>query len=122
MPDEPPTRGNRSSTKIPRKLVTTVLLSLLGLTIGSFYWPSSSSRSHSQRVLTTSSSGTAASDHSANHVGAVTCGNCHPGEAALQARSGHSRTLRQAVEGIPAEWLAGRTFRDPEQPDVAWSF
>jgi hypothetical protein len=55
-------------------------------------------------------------------VGAKVCAECHPGEAALQARSGHSRTLRPAAEGAVARWLDGRTVKDPEHPDATWTY
>lgn len=115
-------RGRRAFTRTPHRLGTAVLLAFLGLAIGSLFWPSSGSRPKPIRFATPSSTGPVASDLSASFVGASACRECHPGEAASQARSGHSRTLRKAAEGFPAEWLDGRPFRDPEQPDVAWSF
>src|SRR5262245_24420972 len=55
-------------------------------------------------------------------VGDRACAECHPGEHALHARSGHARTLRPAVESSLARELAGTTVEDPEQPGVSWSF
>jgi hypothetical protein len=60
------------------------------------------------------------------YVGARTCRECHPGESALSARSGHSRTLWPAKAGPNPNpivaWLDGKTWKDPEIPEVAWSY
>ena len=56
------------------------------------------------------------------YVGAQACRDCHPGEYAALARSGHSRTLR-AAESVPlARKLDGRVVADPEQPGTRWAF
>jgi predicted CXXCH cytochrome family protein len=56
------------------------------------------------------------------YVGGAVCRDCHPGEAALQERSGHQRTLWRAEDGSLTKWLIGQRVRDPEQADVAWSY
>jgi hypothetical protein len=55
-------------------------------------------------------------------VGNKVCAECHPGEAALHARSGHARTFQDALESRLAAALDGQTFADPERPDVEWSY
>ncbi|MGE3822093.1 MAG: multiheme c-type cytochrome [Isosphaeraceae bacterium] len=54
-------------------------------------------------------------------VGDSSCSDCHPGETASHARSGHSRTLRPAAQAGEALALDGRTFHDNEQ-DADWRF
>src|SRR5262245_62167313 len=55
-------------------------------------------------------------------VGNKVCAECHPGEAALHARSGHARTFQDALESRLAAELDGQTFTDPERPEVEWSY
>ena len=57
-----------------------------------------------------------------SYVGDRSCRECHPGESALHARSGHARTLRLAAETAAARRLDGVTAPDPERPGVSWSF
>ena len=56
------------------------------------------------------------------YIGPRVCAECHPGESALHARSGHARTLRPAGRRALAHGLDGRTFTDPEYPDVHWNY
>jgi hypothetical protein len=56
------------------------------------------------------------------YVGPQVCAGCHPGEAALYARSGHARTLRPAARRSLARRLDGTTVADPELPEVLWSY
>jgi Cytochrome c554 and c-prime len=60
----------------------------------------------------------------ADYVGAAACRECHVGPSALFARSGHRRTLwPAAADQNPAvAWLNGKTPKDPEVPDVVWSY
>jgi predicted CXXCH cytochrome family protein len=57
-------------------------------------------------------------------VGPQACAECHPGESALFARSGHRRTLWPAASSRNAilAWLDGATVADPEVPEVTWSY
>ena len=55
-------------------------------------------------------------------VGAKNCRDCHPGEAAAYAGSGHSKTLRRGDLSTIAKWLDGRTLKDPEVPDATWTY
>jgi hypothetical protein len=58
------------------------------------------------------------------YVGAAACRECHPGESALAARSGHHRTVWPAEVGRnpTIAWLDGRTWNDPDVPEVTWSY
>ncbi|HZW32800.1 MAG TPA: hypothetical protein VFF52_18950, partial [Isosphaeraceae bacterium] len=58
------------------------------------------------------------------YLGAGACRECHPGESALFARSGHHRTVWPAEPGRNpvVAWLDGTTWKDPEVPEVAWSY
>jgi hypothetical protein len=56
------------------------------------------------------------------YIGSKVCAECHPGEAALQSRSGHSMTLRPAGRLALSRRLDGRVVADPEWPDVHWSY
>jgi hypothetical protein len=66
----------------------------------------------------------AAAGRLTGYVGAAACRECHPGESALSARSGHRRTLRRAIvdESPVVAWLVGKSWKDPEVPDLTWSY
>ncbi|MFO0958939.1 MAG: multiheme c-type cytochrome [Isosphaeraceae bacterium] len=55
-------------------------------------------------------------------VGDRVCAECHPGESALFARSGHSKTLHPISKSGVAQGLDGRSFPDPELPGVTWTY
>ena len=55
-------------------------------------------------------------------AGDLSCRDCHAGESARHARSGHARTLRPAGSlGLVRE-LNGLTVSDPERPNTSWRF
>jgi len=56
------------------------------------------------------------------YVGPKVCAECHPGEAALQSRSGHALTLWPAGRRVVSRRLDGTTTADPESPGVFWSY
>jgi hypothetical protein len=56
------------------------------------------------------------------YIGSRVCAECHPGESALHARSGHARTLRPAGRLALARRLDRTTVADPESPAVRWSY
>jgi hypothetical protein len=56
------------------------------------------------------------------YIGPRVCAECHPGEFALHARSGHARTLSPASRRVLARGLDGKTVSDPESPEVLWSY
>ena len=56
------------------------------------------------------------------YAGTRVCSECHPAEAALHSRSGHSATLLPAGRLALARQLDGKTVTDPENPEVAWSY
>lgn len=56
------------------------------------------------------------------YVGTTACGDCHPGQAAAYARSGHARTLRRVAGSPLVEQLDGLTVADPERDGVTWTY
>jgi hypothetical protein len=56
------------------------------------------------------------------YIGPQVCAECHPGEAALHARSGHALTLRPAARRALVHRLDGTMVADPELPEVNWSY
>jgi hypothetical protein len=58
----------------------------------------------------------------APYVGAASCRECHPGQAAAHARSGHARTLLRVAGSPLVERLDGVTVEDPERPGVTWTY
>ena len=56
------------------------------------------------------------------YVGEAACRDCHPGEAAAYARSGHARTLRRVAGSPLVGRLDGVTVADPERPGVTWTY
>lgn len=57
-----------------------------------------------------------------NLVGNKVCAECHPGEHALHAGSGHARTLKPAGKTAVARKLNGKITRDTENPDILWQY
>ncbi len=70
------------------------------------------------------SSTLAGAERITGYVGAAACRECHPGESALYARSGHRRTLWPATadQNPVVAWLDGKTGKDPEAPEITWSY
>ena len=56
------------------------------------------------------------------YVGSKVCGECHPGESASFAHSGHANTLREAARIPLARRLNGRVLTDPEKSGVMWTY
>jgi hypothetical protein len=56
------------------------------------------------------------------YIGPKACQECHPGECALYARSGHSRTLSTAARRRQAREVDGTSVPDPAFPEVTWDF
>jgi hypothetical protein len=56
------------------------------------------------------------------YIGSHACAECHPGESAIHARSGHAQTLSAASRRKLASRLDGTTLPDPEHPEVLWSY
>ena len=57
-----------------------------------------------------------------DYVGDRACASCHAGEAAAHGRSGHSRTLRPALESPVARKVVALSADDPEVPGARWGF
>ncbi len=80
-------------------------------------------RSRDVRLLTFDRPFPAAGRYASDpYVGSSVCSECHPGEAAFYARSGHASTLRPAGRLDLARQLDGTTVADPELPGVLWSY
>ena len=56
------------------------------------------------------------------YTGPQVCAGCHPAEAVLHSRSGHSATLLPAGRLAVARRLDGKTVADPEEPEVTWRY
>jgi hypothetical protein len=104
----------------PAHELRTVLLLLVGgvLTVVALSWWVASPGAQTGRVGRT---GSGVSSRS-SYVGSNHCAECHPGEHAWHAQSGHARTLRPAAQISLARRLNGETFADPERPGAEWSY
>lgn len=80
----------------------------------------------SVRVLSTRSPSAAMREslrsRNADFAGSQSCRECHPGEAAAHAESGHARTLRTIARTPFPRQLDGIAVADPEQSGVTWRF
>lgn len=56
------------------------------------------------------------------YIGSKACAECHPGEAAAHARSGHASTLKSTSRLAVVRQLEGTSAPDPEWPEVIWSY
>jgi len=56
------------------------------------------------------------------YIGSRACAECHPGEAAAHARSGHASTLKSTSRLAVVRRLDGTSAPDPEWPEVLWSY
>jgi Cytochrome c554 and c-prime len=56
------------------------------------------------------------------YIGPVACRECHPGECALYARSGHARTLSPVARRPLAREVDGKSVPDPGLPGVSWDY
>jgi hypothetical protein len=56
------------------------------------------------------------------YIGPKACQECHPGECALYARSGHSRTLSTAARRREARQMDGTSLPDPALSGVTWDY
>jgi predicted CXXCH cytochrome family protein len=114
-----------SARTVPRRgpllVLITAALALAAVTVASLRLSAPAQRPKSS-VPVASKRKPVGSSRLARYVGGAACRECHPGEAALQERSGHQRTLWRAVEGSLSKWLIGQRLRDPEQADVNWSY
>jgi predicted CXXCH cytochrome family protein len=107
--------------KSPTVEVLLIGAGALVLIAAAVWWRTGSPRLESDRAHLTSRSMSDAR-RLAGFAGDRACAECHPGEAALHSRSGHSKTLHLAAETAVARWLDGRRVNDPENPRVSWSY
>jgi Cytochrome c554 and c-prime len=124
MGDDLPSAGSRGGRQLG-KMVFLIAVILMAVVVIAQYWPwgreaERGPDSRSSSALT-SSAGSGAK-RTAKYVGPASCGECHPGESALQRRSGHDRTLGLAERSHVIEWLNGKSEDDPKYPDVKWSY
>jgi Cytochrome c554 and c-prime len=56
------------------------------------------------------------------YLGERSCAQCHPGESAAYATSGHGHTLWPAGEGPVARMLDGKRYADPELSGIDWMY
>lgn len=114
-PKRPPARHRGPPG--PVRAVLTLGAVVLPLLVAALWWAGSSSRTAPWAGWSSSAGST-----KPTYVGPRSCHECHPGESASFARSGHARTLRTAATTPLARTLNGRVVADPESPDVHWSY
>src|SRR5579864_7493604 len=118
MPDETETS---SSSRSRTAAYVAIPLVIIAISAALAFWSSSKEPAGVSRteIVKLAEDGPA---FAARFVGDRACRECHPGESALNARSGHSRTLRPAARVALLRGLNGRRVPDPERPGVTWSF
>jgi hypothetical protein len=124
MGDDLPSAGSRGGRQLGTIVFLIAVILVAGVVIAQYWpWRPDAERgpdSRSSSVLT-SPSGTG-QERTAKYVGPASCSECHPGESALQRRSGHDRTLGLAERSPIVEWLNGKSISDPKYPDINWSY
>ena len=127
-------KGSGSRPRVPAgfpRPVRVILVATVVALASAAYWivstvrqaGSLARRSHQVQLLTFDRPFPAQGRYPADpYVGSSVCSECHPGEAALYARSGHSSTLRPAGKLALASQLDGTRVADPEYPGVFWSY
>lgn len=111
---------NEPREKQPLTLEILLIGAGVSILVAAVLWGSMGSRARDRPRATTR--GMSDASRLAGFAGDRACADCHPGEAALHARSGHSKTLHRADEAAVARWLDGRRVEDPEIPGVSWSY
>ncbi len=106
--------GSLASVGMELAAVVAVMAALVG---GIFWWLMSRSVHESSRDVAVTRSAT----RDDAYVGPRACSECHPGEAALHDRSGHSRTLRPAGAVRIASAIDGRSTEDAEYLGAFWT-
>jgi len=123
MVDDLPSGSRRVRQVGTLVVLTAIILAAIVMIVGSWPW-----RREPKPELLSRSSGDPSSslgsgqERIANYLGEAACLECHPGESALQGRSGHGRTLRRAERSPIIAWLNGKSVSDPKYPDVRWSY
>jgi len=117
-------RKSWAQSELAARLLTVLVLVLGGAAVAGVLWWSTASSTPPPCLSESTIPAVVRTDptESGRYVGAASCRECHPGECALFARSGHARTLRPAASSPIARRLDGRTIADPEQPGVEWSY
>ena len=122
MPDEPQTGGKAFSRKSSLVGLSTVLFAVAGAVVCSQWWPTLEQRPTPEAAGTAVPQRTTDTIDFVRYVGPIACRECHPGEAVLQERSGHSRTLWKSADGLSDKLFISKHIRDPERPNVEWSY
>ena len=124
MVDDLPSAGSRGVRRVGALvLLSAIILAAVVMIFGS--WPGglgSKPEPLSKASGYSTASSARAQERIATYVGEAACLECHPGESALQRRSGHDRTLRGAERSPIIAWLNGKSVSDPKYPDVRWSY
>ena len=103
-----------------RSAAIPILLSIVGAALlgGVWWWAVSRGRVEGLRIARIPGEA-----RMGPFLGDRTCAECHPGQAAEHAGSGHSRTFRRAeVRGLVRRKFDGLEVVDPEDPGVTWDF
>ncbi len=124
MDDDLPSAGSRGGRQAGKLVfLAVVILAAFVVIAGPWLWPRGSKLEPLSRSSgDLSSTLTSEPARIANYLGEAACLECHPGESAMQARSGHARTLRLAERSPIIAWMNGKTVSDPKYPDIKWSY
>src|SRR5437660_1057981 len=92
-------RDSSAPSELTTRLLTGLVLVLgVAAVAGVFWWAAASPTPPPEHSPSTTPAVLRADPaESGRYMGAVSCRECHPGECALFARSGHARTLRPAA-------------------------
>jgi hypothetical protein len=117
-------RDSSAPSELTTRLLTGLVLVLgVAAVAGVFWWATASPTPPPEHSPSTTPAVLRADPaESGRYMGAASCRECHPGECALFARSGHARTLRPAASDPIARRLDGRTVADPERTGVDWTY
>lgn len=95
---------------------------VLGLGGAVWFWATSASEGDRPRTHVAQAGSRLSGPDATRLAGVQTCRECHPGEHAAHAASGHSRTLRRAADSPAARQLDGKVVADPEKPGISWTY
>ena len=125
MAEDPPPRSGRGTQRGAALLLLAIIGASISLTVSRLQWFRGSKPSPSAEIPAPNpTSPGAGQERIAGYIGASSCRECHPGESALFARSGHRRTLWRATldQNPVVAWLKGRMTKDPDIPEVRWAY
>jgi hypothetical protein len=122
MVDDLPSAGSRGGRQVRTMVfLTAIILAAIVVIVGP--WPRAPKLEPVSRSPADLSAALASGkERIAYYLGEAACLECHPGESAMQRRSGHARTLRLAEQSPIVAWLNGKSVSDPKYPDIRWSY